>query len=53
VPLPGIIYASTAERESGFIKKMFSSKSAQMYIKDGKSFVDEIVKINPSIKKKG
>lgn len=48
-----IIYAGTAEKESGFIKKMLSSKNAQMHIKDGKSFVDEIVKINPSIKKKG
>jgi len=48
-----IINASTAEKESGFIKKMLSSKNARMHIKDGKSFVDEIVKINPSIKKKG
>jgi len=48
-----IIYANTAEKESGFIKKMFSSKNAHVHMKDGKSFIDEIVKINPSINQKG
>ena len=48
-----IIYASTAEGDSGFIKKMFSSKNAQVHMKDGKSFIDELVKINPSINQKG
>ena len=48
-----IISANTAEKDSGFIKKIFSSKNAQVHMKDGKSFVDEIAKINPSIAKKG
>ena len=45
-----IIHANTAEKDSGFIKKMLSSKTAQIHIKDGQSFFEEMAKLNPSIK---
>ena len=45
-----IIYANTADEKSGFLKKMFSGKNAQINLKDGKSFFDQLRKINPNIK---
>ena len=47
-----IIHANTADKDSGFIKKMLYSKTAQIHIEDGKSFVEEMAKLNPSIKMK-
>lgn len=47
-----VIHANTANKDSGFIKKMLYSKTAQIHIKDSQSFFEEMAKLNPSIKMK-
>lgn len=42
-------FANTAEKDAGFLKKMFSTKNAEIDIQDGKTFIEKIRKINPGI----
>ena len=44
-----MIFANTAEKQAGFFKKMFSSKNAQLSIKDAKSFFEKMKEVNPQI----
>ncbi len=38
------IFANTAGKDANFLKKLVSTKNAQLVIKDGKTFVEEIKK---------
>ncbi len=44
-----VIYANTTKEGAGFLKKLFKSKNAQIYMKEGKSFVEKIKEVNPRI----
>ncbi len=52
IPLLGhfMISANTAEKGSGLLKRVFSSKNAQLSVKDGKTFFERLKTLNPEIK---
>ena len=44
-----VFFANTAKEGAGFLKKLFKSKNAQIYMKEGKSFVEKVKEVNPHI----
>ena len=44
-----VFFANTAKEGAGFLKKLFKSKNAQIYISEGKSFVEKVKEVNPGI----
>jgi len=45
-----MVFANVADKKSGFFKKMFSGRNAQIKLSNGKSFFDKVRKLNPNIK---